>query len=64
MDDMSRQLNLKSYQQGLHAGKHNLPVSDADWEPEFLTEYKRGHTEGRAIRAAKFDSDQPDPSTV
>lgn len=50
MSDLIERLQRKAYQQGYNAGLRDLPWSPADWEAEFVPEYRRGRDDGRAAR--------------
>lgn len=50
MSRLNAELQAKAYQQGYHAGLNGLPWHSADWEAEFLPEYRRGRDDGLAVR--------------
>ena len=49
-DHLTWVLKGRAYDQGRHAGLNGLLTHDADWEPEFRAEYRRGQADGRAER--------------
>lgn len=53
MRDMVNELQAKAYRQGFAAGDNGRPISQLDWEDEFLPEYNRGYRDGKAARATR-----------
>lgn len=48
MDDLTKRLRKRAYDQGYRAGQRGLPFNLADWEPEFRANYQRGFNDGRS----------------
>jgi hypothetical protein len=47
MNTTEQGLRKKAFDQGYMAGRRDLPISDIDWEREYLSYYKRGYAAAR-----------------
>lgn len=48
VEGLVQKLKKKAYDQGYFKGQRGQPISDADWEPEFVADYRRGYRDGEA----------------